>query len=154
MTKGVPPKEARILTRLNRIKLVLLKAAQGKKVRQRDARAALKDLVDIENLRNTPPPPETLGTLRGILDAEEDVVRMRRGPTLGEVALRVDRHRSTICRHRDALAAHGCLTRIYARVQTWGNWVTTKYARENIEHWEEIERKRIERELAQEASGN
>lgn len=132
-------RETKILTRLKRIKLVLLKAAQGQRITQREARAALKDFVDVENLRNTPPPARTLTTLKAIIEAEERVMsRLRRGATLTEIQHICGHVRSTINRHRDSLAAHGCLTRLYPGVETWGNWVSTEYGRDNVDKWIEV----------------
>lgn len=131
--------ETKVLTQLSRIRLLLLKVSRGQRVTAREGRAALKDLVDVENLRNTPPDPRTVGTLRAFVEAEASVLdKLRRGATLTELQEITGRARSTLLRHRDSLAAHGCLTRLYPGLDRWGSWVTTKYARENLADWEQI----------------
>lgn len=131
-----PSAEARILTQIARIERVLTKVAQGQGVSKRDARAALKDLFDIKAYKNTPPPPRVVSTLRAWIEAEKPFRKHGRGPTLEEIAVHSSRTAPTIGRHRDTLAAHGCLTMLTSNPAHGGNWVSTQYARENIDEWE------------------
>jgi len=136
--------EFRALTRLSRIEKVLRRCAQGGRVTKREARAALKDLFDVRECRNTPPPPRTIPTLRAWMVMEEETLRKGRGPTLPEMVEASPYAERTIPRHRDTLAAHGCLTRLSANELAGGNWVSSKYARENIDEWESLYAEAIE----------
>lgn len=135
MPRKVPTSaEARTLTRLGRIEKLLVKLCGGHRVSKREARAALKDLLDIKAFKHTPPPAKVLDTLRAWIEAEEKAPRGR-GPTMEEVAHHSRHSTPTVSRHRDTLLAHGCLTKLSDNPRAGGNYVTTKFARDGIKGW-------------------